>query len=232
MEILCANIQGGLAGRSMDRLVSYLSHDKRSRLGRFRHRDDGLRMIAGDVLVRRFFCTALDVSNEELDFNKTPHGKPVLVQAQNPSSESSWEFNISHSGDWVVAVFDTSPVGIDIQEVAPVALDVANRFFSHNELRALVEIPETQKLDFFYTLWTLKESYVKALGKGLYISLDAFSIIIEPTGEIWVETGTLEPRVYFRQYQIASGYKTAVCSYSPEFCPDIELVDLADVVLS
>jgi len=33
-----------------------------------------------------------------------------------------------------------------------------------------------QRLVYFYELWTMKESYVKALGKGLHLPMDSFKI--------------------------------------------------------
>ena len=33
-----------------------------------------------------------------------------------------------------------------------------------------------EKINYFYDLWTLKESYIKTIGKGLYTPLNSFSI--------------------------------------------------------
>ena len=36
-------------------------------------------------------------------------------------------------------------------------------------------MPQSERTKMFYTYWTLKESYVKYLGKGLSVPLDSFS---------------------------------------------------------
>ena len=54
-------------------------------------------------------------------------------------------------------------------------MKLANRFFSHQESKALQKIPEDKQKEHFFEYWTLKEAYIKACGKGLSIPLDQFS---------------------------------------------------------
>ncbi|HWK55182.1 MAG TPA: 4'-phosphopantetheinyl transferase superfamily protein, partial [Hyphomicrobiales bacterium] len=67
-------------------------------------------------------------------------------------------------------------VGVDVEhalrEVAAEALTA--RFFAPEELQALQSLPEADRNEYFFRLWTLKEAYVKALGLGLRIPLDSF----------------------------------------------------------
>jgi 4'-phosphopantetheinyl transferase len=58
-------------------------------------------------------------------------------------------------------------------------LDVADRFFSPFEVRALRALPAAEQMDRFFFYWTLKESYIKARGMGLAISLSAFSFDLD-----------------------------------------------------
>ena len=54
-------------------------------------------------------------------------------------------------------------------------LQIANRYFSKDELEALKALPAAEQLLRFYDLWTLKEAYIKARGVGLSIALRSFS---------------------------------------------------------
>lgn len=49
-------------------------------------------------------------------------------------------------------------------------------FFSDEEVEDLNTRSLVGKIDYFYDLWTLKESYIKAIGKGLSIPLNSFTI--------------------------------------------------------
>ncbi|MEX1029766.1 MAG: 4'-phosphopantetheinyl transferase superfamily protein [Paenibacillaceae bacterium] len=43
-------------------------------------------------------------------------------------------------------------------------------FFSFDENKDLLDKPPNQRLAYFYDLWTLKESFIKAVGKGSMLS--------------------------------------------------------------
>lgn len=88
-------------------------------------------------------------------------------------------FNISHSGDWIICAVDNKPVGVDIEIIKVINFKIAERFFSSEEYYALMSQPETIQLKYFYMLWTLKESYIKAEGKGLNIPLFSFCMRME-----------------------------------------------------
>ncbi len=95
------------------------------------------------------------------------YGKPFFVNFPNI------HFNVSHSGNYCVAAFSTSPVGIDVQKICTPFMDIADSFFNLEEQNYLHSIDESAQPGAFYELWTLKESYIKAVGKGMQIPLDA-----------------------------------------------------------
>ena len=78
-------------------------------------------------------------------------GKPYL---------RDFDLNISltHSGEYVGCVVSNKPVGIDIEEIREIRTAVISRVCSSEELEYLIQ----NNLSDFFTLWTLKESYIKA----------------------------------------------------------------------
>lgn len=103
--------------------------------------------------------TKLDVKNIYLDydFNK----KPYL--ASHP-----WLFfNISHSENFAAIAISRKKVGIDIEYLSEdfKFTNLLPDIFDDNERLIIQNAADIKKT--FYTLWTRKESFVKALGKGI-----------------------------------------------------------------
>ena len=76
-------------------------------------------------------------------------------------------FNVSHSGEYLAIAISKHPVGIDIQEPKLIK-DGMFRKVVQQEEDCL--IGKNRQKDFL-RLWALKESFVKAEGKGLRIAL-------------------------------------------------------------
>ena len=55
-------------------------------------------------------------------------------------------------------------------------MDIAKRYFHITEFNALLDCDPSVRLSRFFDLWTLKESYIKAVGKGLHLPLDSFAL--------------------------------------------------------
>lgn len=76
-------------------------------------------------------------------------------------------FNVSHSGDYAVLAISTSPIGIDIEHIN---LNYAFQetlpyVFNEDEIQFINNAEHKARA--FYSLWTRKEAFVKALGKGI-----------------------------------------------------------------
>ena len=82
-------------------------------------------------------------------------------------------FNISHSEYiFMCAIADTN-IGVDIQrKVSARRVDpIAIRFFTEDEQRVIAENEDKEAM--FTSMWTIKESYLKALGTGLHSPLSS-----------------------------------------------------------
>lgn len=113
-------------------------------------------------------------------------------------------YNISHSDKQVTGSTDNLPVGIDVEQIKPIDIKISERFFSKHEFNKLLGKSYTEREPYFYELWTLKESYIKAVEKGLSIPLDSFTIRI-------------------------NGGNITVCSKKNEFPQDINIIDVNEL---
>ncbi|MFD0589174.1 4'-phosphopantetheinyl transferase family protein [Paenibacillus sp. GCM10027627] len=203
------------------RLLPFVSEEKEAKAKRYRYVEDGLRSVAGEVLVRRMLCPDGESLKRSRPFYTNACGKPMLEGRPDAC------FNLSHSGSWVAAAFGSEPLGIDVETVREPDLVLAKRFFSSPEYEGLCRLEPSKQRDRFYELWTLKESYIKAIGEGLSISLRSFSIFYneaeEPVLDAKAEGGYQLTRLV-----LDSGYKLSVCS--KQQCGEtVQLVTLSEL---
>ncbi|VVB08057.1 unnamed protein product [Arabis nemorensis] len=113
------------------------------------------------------------VDPRSLMFKKNLYGKPeVDWQNQKNCNNPPLHFNLSHTDSLIACgVTVHVPVGIDVEDkerkIKHNVLSLAKRFYSTDEVSFLSTIPDLKvQRKQFIKLWTLKEAYVKALGKG------------------------------------------------------------------
>ena len=90
-------------------------------------------------------------------------------------------FNLSHTDGLIICgVVLKQDIGVDVEDTerkgAP--LEIADRFFSAQEVHDLNQVPDSEKRKRFFNYWTLKESYIKARGMGLSLPLEQFTFHI------------------------------------------------------
>jgi len=206
-----------------EQLLSCVSADKSERLRRFYHDQDKYRGLFADLLIRDTIRQRTALPNEEISFTTNEYGKPFL------KNRDDVQFNLSHSGAWVVGVVDTRPVGGDVEQVQPIDLSISEHYFSPDEHQDLIRKPD--KFDYFFTLWALKESYIKILGKGLSHPLNAFSIKFADNDEIVIKVeGKRIEDIFFKQYHIDNEYKMAVCATHNNIPDHVHLLTADDLI--
>lgn len=159
--------------------LAILSEVERARAARFMRDTDRNRWLRAHVATRRILGEALDVEPKAVEFGAGKSGKPFV----SSPGDSGLEINLSDSGDLaLLALSRVGPVGVDVEHVRPLTdmEAIAESHFAVEERAALLALPEAERLDGFYRLWTRKEAYIKALGKGLGHALDRFVVTIAP----------------------------------------------------
>ncbi|MDP4182207.1 MAG: 4'-phosphopantetheinyl transferase superfamily protein [Bacillota bacterium] len=222
LEIYAIKIDQGKHVSDFERLLGYVDSDKQVSIKRFRMIDDANRALFGNLLIRYLICKKIGIRNEDIHFEKNEFGKPYLL------NNVDFHFNISHSGGWIVCATDSMPVGIDVETIKTVDLKLAERFFSKIEFSFISSKKEADRLDHFIEIWTLKESYIKACGKGLSIPLDSFAIKID-SNNILIETENELKECFFKRYHIDNGYKMAVCSLQSIFPENVAIVSVDEL---
>jgi 4'-phosphopantetheinyl transferase len=166
---------GEIDQKTLDHQAQYLSIDECERADRFVHEDDKKRLIIAYSGLRVLLSKCLFLPPACLKFKMNAHGKPYLPNA-------SICFNLSHSKNWIVwAIAMNNVVGVDVeyQRGDIDLLSLAKRFFAKEEFEAIKSTKPIHRLSAFYRCWTRKESYIKAIGKGLSYPLDNFSVPIQ-----------------------------------------------------
>jgi len=224
MKVYALNFFEKLDDQIIMSLLSCIDDAKRERLLKYVYWKDLQRGLLADLLIRKALIEETNLCNEEIHFSINEFGKPYcdFLEVLN--------FNVSHSGNWVVCAIDINPVGIDIEKISLIDLDISKNYFSEKEHESL--LLSNDPIEYFFTLWSLKESYIKFIGKGLSLPLNSFSVKISEISGISIDVDNkVLGNVHFKQYSIDKGYKMAVCSLNQKM-PELPVIyavnDLVD----
>lgn len=187
-------------------LLSLVSAPRQSSIQRFYKTADAQRSLYAELLLRAVLRKR-GIHSGEMVFELNPNGKPFL------QGHPYLHYNLSHSGEWVVCAVDNEAVGVDVESIHPVDYGIAERYFSPSENMQLMRQPEADRLPFFFDIWTLKESYIKAIGRGMSMPLQSFSILKEGQ-DISLKHTDVQSQggpYSFKQFDIDPLYKLSLC---------------------
>lgn len=225
MKLYALYINQSIPSQLFNGLLPFVSIDRRNKIYKFMRKEDADRSLVADILLREALIENFEIKNNNISFNYNEYGKPYLI------NNESIHFNISHSGNWVVCLINNHEVGIDIEKIEDIDFDVAKSFFSEKEYIDLMKKDINKRKDYFYDLWTLKESYIKACGKGLSLDLRSFSFLIE-NSNILLESKDNSRNYFFKQYFIDKNYKLSVCTLENYFAEEIIFKSLDSLKLT
>jgi 4'-phosphopantetheinyl transferase len=177
-------------GELLSRYVDLLSADEHQRRQRFHFSADRHRYLVTRALVRTTLSHYRPaVAPDAWRFRNNAYGRPFLANL----GPETIEFNVAHSGDLIaVAIGNARMIGFDIEVFSeqPPPVEIASRYFAKPEAEILVCLSAEERAARFLEIWTLKESFIKACGKGMSIPLHKFSFDLATRGAIFFAADT------------------------------------------
>ena len=138
--------------------------------------------IANEQNRRQFIASRLlqkvylkSIFSSKPDIGLGSYGKPFL-------KNGSGEFNITHSGDYLVIAFAHHPIGVDLEKIGdfPERNFIKDNFFHPGETAELNQLQDKDFDTAFFTCWTRKEALLKAIGCGLAMETKSFQVSSNP----------------------------------------------------
>lgn len=179
-------------------LYETLSADEQQRAALFYFPKDRERFTVARGLLREILSRYLQQNPSDISFYYNQHGKPAL----HTDGEDSLHFNVSHSHRLVLyAITRDCPIGVDLEYIRTdfPYQEIAEKFFSPKENAMLRSLPAQLQPKAFFTCWSRKEAYLKAIGKGLSIPLNLFEVSLlpeEPAGLLSIQ-GDIEAATHW-----------------------------------
>jgi phosphopantetheinyl transferase len=166
-----------------------LCDEERERRDRFVFAEDRRDFAAAHALLRNALSTCEAIAPAEWRFERNGFGKPRIVADQ--VGRSSLTFNLSHTRGLVVcAIGRDVALGVDAErrDRGTAAAEIARQYFAPREIAELGATADAEYAMRFVEIWTLKEAYIKAIGKGLSLPLRSFAFGFEGTGGLCFES--------------------------------------------
>lgn len=193
------------------RIFEELPEIRKKKVLKLKREEDRLCSLAAGALLLRL-ARDKGLPEDMADLTENEYGKPFF------SEHPDVQFSLSHSGTRVLLAVSDRPVGCDVERIRKDwnYMGIARRFYAPEELALLTaEADPDARAILFYRLWTLKESFLKETGRGLYLPLDSFCIRFSgnETAVISSETipDTISTEVCLYSWGPEGGYLYACC---------------------
>ena len=160
------------------RLAAVLDDGELDRCQKLAFAADRHSFLVSHGLVRFALSRHADVAPGAWRFQTNRFGRPEIA---DPAHANRLRFNLSHTiGLIAVAVARGRDVGVDVENTTrELPIEAAEKILSSVEIDQVRSLPEPQRRQRLFVLWTLKEAYAKGRGLGLSLPLREFSFRVD-----------------------------------------------------
>ncbi len=166
VEVLFARFQDKMAPSAWERRLATLPRTLHSSILRYRRWQDQQLHLFGKLLLKNGAAArgddrALDSFQTDID--------------ERPFCDGPIDFNVSHAAEVAVCALGCGVrLGIDIEKVAEIDLGAYGSYMTADEWRRIEAAARPFRE--FFTYWTIKESVMKADGRGMNIPLETIRV--------------------------------------------------------
>lgn len=141
-----------------------------------------------DNFVKQILKNHFNVSIEDNQIKRTIYGKSYIPNLH-------LNYNVTHSKKWIVLAVSIDLIGIDMEHI-----EKKENMFSTNIIHNIKK-------------WTIYESYIKAIGKGMSIEPKDITIRKKILRNNGIVKGKQLPKLYFNTYKnIIEDYYITICT--------------------
>ena len=230
IQVFLATPEALLGPQPMHEALAFLDEQDRAHVARFRFPRDQIIATASRLLQRLAIAYCARIARDEVGdirFFSEPGTRPVVLA---PAPAQAFFFSAANTRGMVAcAVSATNNLGLDVEEVKEkLAPELVDHCCTAGERAELWCLPEEERGEAFFQLWTLKESYLKARGIGLQVS--PHLIGFTGSGRSNLPTLHADPAMephpghwHFRTLDAGPGHAAALCIYDALEPPTIDV---------
>lgn len=145
------------------------------------------------------------------EINKNENGKPYFKNIKELF------FNGTHTENLTTIIMSKHNVGIDAEYIKERKfLDIAKKYFTNKEYEYL---KQSMKLELdFYSIWTIKESYIKMKGLKLHNIIDSVEVDLEEKIIKYKEN------LFFATFVVDEKYIVSICFDREDITEDKDII--------
>lgn len=197
-----------------EKSMMLISKERREKILKYQ-KEQTARLSLGVGLLLEIAMDQEGIRNKEIQNEE--YGKPYLPV-------ENFHFNLSHSGEYAICVYDRLPVGVDLQIIKDTTPKHTKRILSETELDYLLSLDEEERRTEFYNIWSVKESIVKWDGRGLRIPLTDLTVIDKGQKVKEIDFERKKVYLYFSDL-LLPGYALSICSEKQILMERIQEID-------
>lgn len=211
----------GLHGAAFDfcqeKYAPFLSEERKAYAMRLKSERSRRLCLGAELLLHYGLWKEYPELKIPVQYEKNSYGKPYLT-----GEASGLYFNFTHSGEYVLCAVGEQEMGIDLEQMKEPPYGILKKF-SKEEQAYLEVLSGEEKKEAFYHLWVRKESFVKAVGEGFHIPMDAFTVC--PGAEQEVVQTLTEKRYRCSSQTLAIPYVFGSCAEEGASFGELQWVD-------
>lgn len=184
---------------------NYLDTSEREKIAKLKFEWLKQRAIISKGLSRHLIAEYLGMKPAVIKYSYNKFGKPYISD-----SSDDLQFNISHCDNIIVFAFSSgNEIGVDVEKIKTIedmegVADICFTPYEKEWLNRTESVTET-----FYKIWTIKEAFIKAIGRGFSFSPKDIELTNESKNQITIK------KIY--QKEFVKEYETATIRILPDY---------------